>query len=223
MLKQVAILLIGILIGANAVYFLMSREQARGDAPETAASAEPTQDTARVPSPGRGAMDPQAPLPQSPALPRLPTGEGIGRLVVPVRGVTPAQLSDTFDDARGSERRHEALDIMAPTGTPVVAVADGTIEKLFDSVQGGLTIYQFDPDRRYAYYYAHLDRYADGLAEQQVVRQGQVLGHVGSSGNADAAAPHLHFAIFALTPERQWSKGTPVNPYPLLVRGAAAP
>ena len=136
-------------------------------------------------------------------------------LMVPVRGVAPSQLSPTFEDARSEGRVHEALDIMAPAGTPVLAVADGHVEKLFDSRLGGLTIYQFDPGARYAYYYAHLERYAPGLAEQQQVRRGEVIGYVGSTGNADPAAPHLHFAIFLLGPEKQWWKGTAIDPYPL--------
>lgn len=142
---------------------------------------------------------------------------GVGpRLTVPVQGIAPAALSDTFDDARGNERRHEALDIMAPAGTPVLAAADGHIEKLFDSKQGGLTIYQFEPSGRHAYYYAHLERYAPGLAEKQAVKRGELIGYVGSTGNADPAAPHLHFAVFVLGPEKQWWKGTAINPYPLL-------
>jgi len=140
-----------------------------------------------------------------------------------VQGVDFAALRDTFDDARGSERRHEALDIMAPAGTPVLAVADGTIEKLFTSDRGGLTIYQFEPTGTYAYYYAHLQAYAPGIVEGQPVRRGDVLGTVGSTGNADPAAPHLHFAVFRLTPEKQWWTGEPVNPYPLLQRPTAAP
>ncbi|MEN1973419.1 peptidoglycan DD-metalloendopeptidase family protein [Luteimonas sp. MJ204] len=136
-------------------------------------------------------------------------------LMVPVRGVAPSELSPTFEDARSEGRVHEALDIMAPAGTPVLAVADGHVEKLFDSRLGGLTIYQFDPGARFAYYYAHLERYAPGLAEQQQVRRGEVIGYVGSSGNADPAAPHLHFAIFLLGPEKQWWKGTAIDPYPL--------
>jgi len=130
--------------------------------------------------------------------------------------VQPAQLSPTFADARGAGRTHEALDIMAPAGTPVLAVADGHVEKLFDSKQGGLTIYQFEPGGKYAYYYAHLERYAPGLAERQQVRRGEVIGYVGSTGNADPAAPHLHFAIFALGPDRRWWEGTAIDPYPLL-------
>jgi peptidoglycan LD-endopeptidase LytH len=105
---------------------------------------------------------------------------------------------------------------MAARGTPVLATADGKVVKLFTSKPGGLTVYQFDPDERYAYYYAHLDRYAEGLAEGQTLRRGDLVGYVGSTGNASPDAPHLHFAIFRLGPERQWWKGTPVNPYPFL-------
>jgi murein DD-endopeptidase MepM/ murein hydrolase activator NlpD len=137
------------------------------------------------------------------------------QLLIPVRGVAREQLHDMFDDARGGER-HQAIDIMAPRGTPVVATAEGKVVKLFTSKPGGLTVYQFDPQERYAYYYAHLDRYADGLAEGQVLKRGDLVGYVGSTGNASPDAPHLHFAIFRLGPERQWWKGTPVNPYPFL-------
>lgn len=140
------------------------------------------------------------------------------RLLPPVQGIALADVRDTFDDARGSERRHEALDIMAPAGTPVLAAADGTIEKLFTSDRGGLTIYQFESTGTWSYYYAHLQAYAPGIAEGTQVRRGDVIGRVGSTGNADPAAPHLHFAVFRLTPERQWWTGAPVNPYPLLER-----
>jgi murein DD-endopeptidase MepM/ murein hydrolase activator NlpD len=136
-------------------------------------------------------------------------------LVVPVAGVPRSALRDSFEEVRGNGR-HEAIDIPAARGTPVLAVADGPIAKLFTSVPGGLTVYQFDPASRYAYYYAHLDRYADALHEGQVVKAGDTIGHVGSTGNASADAPHLHFAIFELGPAKQWWKGTPVNPYPLL-------
>ncbi|CAN5620677.1 M23 family metallopeptidase [soil metagenome] len=185
----------------------------------------PTPEPAPVPVPS--AETPQAgPVEQrdapAPAAPVFAPGPaqrpvpGPTGLIVPVAGTTAAQLQDTFEDARGSERRHEAIDIMAPEGTPVLAVADGHVEKLFDSERGGLTIYQFEPSGRYSYYYSHLQRYAPGLAEGQALRQGQVIGYVGSTGNADAAAPHLHFAIFLLGPGREWWRGTPVNPYPLL-------
>lgn len=136
------------------------------------------------------------------------------QLLVPVAGMPPTGLMPSFDQARG-QRTHEAIDLMAPRGTPVVAVEDGTIAKLFTSQYGGLTIYQFDPTARYAYYYAHLDRYAPGLVEGQTVQRGQVLGAVGSTGNASPSAPHLHFGIFVLTPERRWWQGTPIDPYPV--------
>jgi murein DD-endopeptidase MepM/ murein hydrolase activator NlpD len=137
-------------------------------------------------------------------------------LKMPVDGVDGSDLRDTFADARGSSRAHEAIDIMAPRGTRVFAVDDGVVEKLFTSDAGGLTIYQFDPSRTYTYYYAHLDAYAAGLREGQTVGRGDLLGYVGSTGNAAPTAPHLHFAIFRLTPERQWWKGEPINPYPVL-------
>jgi murein DD-endopeptidase MepM/ murein hydrolase activator NlpD len=138
-------------------------------------------------------------------------------LEMPVEGVAPDDLRDTFADARG-RRAHEAIDIMAPRGTPVRAVEDGTLAKLFSSQAGGLTIYQFDPAATFSYYYAHLDRYAASLREGQLLRRGEVIGYVGSTGNASPDAPHLHFAIFQLTPERQWWKGEPVNPYAVLKR-----
>lgn len=136
-------------------------------------------------------------------------------LQIPVDGVQPRDLADTFDDARGTERRHEALDIMARRGTPVRAVDDGEVVKLFLSQPGGLTVYQFDRTRSVAYYYAHLDRYAEGLAEGQQLRRGDPIGVVGSTGNADPGAPHLHFAVFELGPERQWWQGRAIDPLPL--------
>lgn len=139
------------------------------------------------------------------------------RLEVPVDGVSRSQLRDTFDERRaGGLRKHEALDIMAARGTPVRAVEDGRVAKLFTSVAGGLTIYLFDPGEMFSYYYAHLDRYADGLHEGQQLRRGDVIGYVGATGNADDDAPHLHFAIFQLKADRKWWEGTPINPYHVL-------
>ena len=137
-------------------------------------------------------------------------------LLIPVQGIDPDKLVRSFHDVRSGSREHEAIDILAPTGTPVVAVEDGTIAKLFVSKAGGNTIYQFDPGKSYSYYYAHLDRYADGLKEGAVVRRGQVLGYVGTSGNAPKNTPHLHFAVFRLTADKQWWTGTPVDPYDIL-------
>jgi peptidoglycan LD-endopeptidase LytH len=137
-------------------------------------------------------------------------------LLVPVQGIDPNKLVRSFHDIRSGSREHEAIDILAPTGTPVVAVEDGTIAKLFVSKAGGNTIYQFDPGRDYSYYYAHLDRYADGLNEGASVHRGQVIGYVGTSGNAPKDTPHLHFAVFRLTAEKQWWTGTPIDPYDIL-------
>jgi peptidoglycan LD-endopeptidase LytH len=143
-------------------------------------------------------------------------------LIVPVAGVQPQQLRDNYDQSRGS-RKHEAIDIMAPRGTPVHAVDDGKLVKLFRSVPGGLTVYQFDPQGQLAYYYAHLDRYADGLREGMQLRRGDLIGYVGTTGNSAPDAPHLHFAVFRLTPQQQWWKGDPVNPYPALRAAQAVP
>ncbi len=151
-------------------------------------------------------------------VPALPQGAGApAKLLLPVEGIKPAQLTDTFNQARGKERRHEALDIMAPKGTRVLAAADGKVVKLFTSKRGGLTVYQFDPTSTWAYYYAHLDHYAAGVKEGVVLKRGDLVGYVGSTGDASPQAPHLHFAVVQLTPEKQWWKGTPVNPFPLLV------
>lgn len=137
-------------------------------------------------------------------------------LLYPLKGASRSTLRDNFDEGRAGHR-HEALDIMAPRGTPVVAVDGGRVAKLFTSAAGGITVYQFDRDERYVYYYAHLDRYAKGLAEGQWLERGQVLGYVGSTGNAKPDAPHLHFTIFRLGPDKRWWKGKAVNPYPYLV------
>lgn len=138
-------------------------------------------------------------------------------LVIPVPGVMPSQLYDSFAEIRG-DTRHEAIDIPAPRGTAVIAVDDGTIAKLFTSKPGGLTVYQFDPGREVTYFYGHLDGYAPGLAEGMAVKCGDLIGYVGTTGNANPATPHLHFAVFVLGPEKRWWQGTAVNPYPLLSR-----
>ena len=137
-------------------------------------------------------------------------------LALPVIGVKPDQLTDTFDAARSQGRRHDAIDIMSPEGSPVIAASDGTIEKLFNSVRGGTTIYERSPDQKWEYYYAHLSAYAPGLAEGQQVKRGQVIARVGHTGDASAAGPHLHFAINSMAPGERWWDGTAINPYPLL-------
>ena len=138
------------------------------------------------------------------------------RLLIPVEGVDRGKLRDNFQESRGG-RRHDALDIMAARGTPVHAVDAGRVAKLFDSKAGGLTIYQFDRDEKYAYYYAHLDHYAEGLKEGAMLARGDVVGYVGTTGNAPPNAPHLHFAIFRLGADRKWWQGVALNPYPFLV------
>lgn len=134
-------------------------------------------------------------------------------LALPVRGIDAEELVSSFDDARGQQRRHEAIDILAPRGTDVVAVEDGKVAKLFTSVAGGLTVYQFDPSEQFVYYYAHLDSYAPGLKEGMMLRQGDVVGAVGTTGNAPEGTPHLHFAISKLDPDRRWWGGTALDPY----------
>src|SRR5579863_2042965 len=134
----------------------------------------------------------------------------------PIIGLALANLHDSFAEVHNGHL-HEAIDILEPRGTPVHAVVSGTIRKLFLSKPGGITIYQFDESGTYCYYYAHLDRYAEGLLEGQRIKRGEVIGFVGSTGNADSRTPHLHFAIFELGPEKQWWKGTAIAPYTYLV------
>lgn len=140
------------------------------------------------------------------------------QLTIPVLDVSADELVDTYSDDRGGGTRlHEAIDIMAPPGTSIIAAAPGEIERLFESDAGGLTIYVRSPDRETIYYYAHMQEYAPGLKEGQKVRRGQRLGTVGSSGNADPSAPHLHFSIIRTTPDAEWYEpATAINPYPIL-------
>ncbi len=152
-------------------------------------------------------------VPVKPAVTVGPAG-----LAIPVAGVKPSDLTNTYAQTRaGGTRVHDAIDIMAPHGTPVVAAARGTVEKLFYSKGGGgITAYVRSDDGRWIYYYAHLQEYAPGLREGQRVTQGDVIGTVGSSGNASPEGPHLHFAVHRVTPNDEWHGGSPVNPYPLL-------
>jgi len=144
-----------------------------------------------------------------------------GQLLIPVAGIAPEALADTYTQGRAQgARRHDAIDIAAPRGTPVVAAADGQVEKLFFSPGGGgITAYLRSPDRQFVYYYAHLDAFAPGLREGLRLRRGEPVGTVGSTGNADPAGPHLHFAIHVMAPADRWWQGRPINPYPLLAGG----
>ena len=156
------------------------------------------------------------------AQPPVTLAEGIwvgpAGLAIPVAGVKPKQLVDTYTQARaGGARTHDAIDIIAGEGTPVVSASDGTVEKLFFSNGGGgITVYVRSPDQRWTYYYAHLQGYAPGLHEGERIKRGRVIGCVGHTGNAAAAGPHLHFAINRMEPGERWWQGRPINPYPLL-------
>ena len=230
------IFLVGVACGIAALVAV--QQLPRGDAPGVPATATPPAATAApvaaaaiAPTsltPAAVANDTAVVLPTSPATSPIvasppiaatadaaPT-DALANLLLPVQGIAVSSLSDTFTDARGEGRVHDAIDIMAARGTPVLATNDGQMVKLFTSVRGGLTLYQFDPGRTHAYYYAHLDRYADGVAEGKSVHRGDVIGYVGSTGNASPDGPHLHFAIFVLGPEKRWWEGQAINPYPLL-------
>ena len=145
-----------------------------------------------------------------------PSFVGTLNLIIPVAGVNPNQLLDTFTASRSEGRAHDAIDIMAPAGTPVVAATDGEIVRLFQSERGGMTIYQLSPDKKLVFYYAHLQRYADGVTVGKFARQGEVIAYVGDTGNAGAGNYHLHFSVAILAdPNRYW-EGKNINPYPLL-------
>jgi murein DD-endopeptidase MepM/ murein hydrolase activator NlpD len=156
-----------------------------------------------------------APAP-APTMSAAPAQTSSG-LVIPVAGVRPEQLTDTWGQSRGGGmREHHAIDIMAPRGTPVIAAAPGRVEKIFESDNGGHTVYVRSPDGSMVYYYAHLDAYRPGLAEGQQVKTGDVIATVGSTGDASPDAPHLHFEIKRMAPGEGWWQGQEINPFPLL-------
>jgi murein DD-endopeptidase MepM/ murein hydrolase activator NlpD len=223
-MKRALIFVAAALMAAAFAFFLIAKQRAAPEAGHSAANA-----TSTVTASVRSAHDSADPAAARVAASKLVSAQVAapatsvpaaqpqpGPLLIPVADVKASQLSDTFTQARGAGRAHDAIDILAPRGTPVVAVDDGKVVKLFNSKPGGLTVYQFDPGEKFAYYYAHLDRYAPGLAEGQQLKRGELVGYVGSSGNANPAAPHLHFAIFVLGPEKHWWQGTAINPYPFL-------
>ena len=213
-MKYLLILLVGLILGLLA-YRQVTINATQEPPPEGGTKPAPAEPAEVQVPPGLATTTPAKPLPPM-AVGTAPVAAGLGELLVPVQGIAATDLMDTFTDARSEGRLHDAIDIMAPAGTPVLAVADGHVEKLFTSELGGLTVYQFEPAGKVAYYYAHLQRYADGLVEQQPLRRGQVIGYVGTTGNASPDGPHLHFAVFELGPEKRWWQGTAINPYPLL-------
>lgn len=230
-MKWLMTLVVGVLLGGGAVLYFLNKVPlepapvpmavkpvaAAPDLPTSSAATE-TVTPAAVQLPASSLPDSGVVVPPAPAAdPNAPAAVPETALLVPVEGIVPGKLSDTYNQPRGSERQHQALDIMAPKETKVLAVADGTLAKLFTSKPGGLTIYQFDPSEKYAFYYAHLDSYAPGMVEGKAVKRGELIGYVGSTGNADPAAPHLHFAIFELGPKKEWWKGKAINPYPYLL------
>jgi peptidoglycan LD-endopeptidase LytH len=191
------------------------------DAPTLIAPAQPdARLKPNAPSPANSDRDNSADtasaVPNPPPVKSEPTATvGVTSLRLPIDGMNMDSVKGSFYEGR-TGHRHEAVDILAPRNTPVRAVQAGTIAKLFFSKQGGITLYQFDPSGRLCYYYAHLQRYADNLHEGDAVSQGQILGYVGTTGNAPPNTPHLHFAVFELGDDRRWWKGTAIDPYPLL-------
>lgn len=180
----------------------------------------PSPEEAILPAPPRDALaDDVAPALRNSEPAPAPGADSLPseRAMVPVAGVDASSLQSTFNEARGGgNRRHEAMDILAPRGTPVVAAVDGRVVKLFTSAAGGLTIYQFDVDERFCYYYAHLDSYASDLNEGQIVKRGQIIGYVGTTGNAPPDTPHLHFAVYRLGNDKKWWEGQPLDPIDIL-------
>ena len=166
-----------------------------------------------VPVPVESVPSVVQPLPQITQIAPITRTES---LIIPVAGVRPDQLTDTFTASRAEGRTHDAIDIMAPADTPVLAAANGQIQKLFQSERGGTTIYQLSADQKMIFYYAHLARYADGLTEGKQVRQGEVIAYVGDTGNAGPGNYHLHFSIAIVSDPKRYWEGTNINPYPLL-------
>lgn len=183
-------------------------------APAQGALPPPPNPALLAAAPETKAMPTDANLRTSPAAP--PSGPSIA---LPLPNLKRGDLQNTFDDTRGGGTKHEAIDIIAPRGTPVLAVDEGNVVKLFTSKKGGLTVYQYDDSRTYCYYYAHLDRYAEGLKEGMLLRRGDKVGYAGSTGDAQPNNPHLHFAILQLGPDKHWwEHTTAIDPYPILLR-----
>ena len=194
-----------VVIAAAAAMFATMINDRHLDAPVPAEASE----TAAATAPARA--------------PSVAVARTAGGLAMPVAGIRPEQLTDSWHDARGGgARQHEALDIAAPRDTPVLAAFGGRIDKLFASARGGTTLYIRSPDGATQAYYAHLSRYADLLREGQAVKQGETVGYVGDTGDAGAGNTHLHFALAHIGPGDKWWQGTPYNPYPLLAGKASA-
>ena len=217
--------LAGMLVMAAMVAIFPSGAAMVANAPLSAAVAEPDEKVKVEVKPSlKETPEPVAPPPPDP--PRTEDVPALGvnpiedlrkrNLTLPVLGIKKEDLRSNFDELRSGNRRHEAIDILAPRNTPVFAVEDGEIARLFLSAAGGITIYQFDPSEKYVYYYAHLEKYALGLEEGDDVKRGDIIGYVGTTCNAPRNTPHLHFAIFRMTDEKKWWQGTAIDPYSVL-------
>jgi peptidoglycan LD-endopeptidase LytH len=195
-----------------------------GDKPSPSPSPSPALTPTPTPTNSTDPTFPEAPPPSPSPSPAATPAQGpppgaqasSSRLLIPVEGVRPEQLQDTFTAARSEGRSHDAIDIIAPRGTPVLAAADGRVVKLFQSVKGGITLYQLGTDERTVYYYAHLDRYADGLGEGHFARRGETIGYVGDTGNATPGNYHLHFQVYTVADPKRFWNGDNINPYHLL-------
>ncbi len=183
-------------------------------------------------------LPPMAPVPEPPSESRSPAAAPSGvritvaargrdvaleklrarGLLVPVKGIAASQIPDTYDAPRDGARAHNALDILAKRGTPVLAADDGTVLHIGTNVLGGNVIWTADPSRRFAFYYAHLDSYAKGLHDGQQVSRGDVIGYVGTSGNAPKDTPHLHFQVVRIVNGKRYSDGPPLNPLPFFTQ-----
>jgi peptidoglycan LD-endopeptidase LytH len=190
-----------------------SQSQSPPESPPPHLPAQPQNNSAEVPPAPPAIASPLNNI--SPPVPELTSRSSAG-LIIPVAGVRPEQLRDTFSESRSEGRVHDAIDIPAPRGTSVLAAADGPIVKLFQSERGGTTIYQLSVDGKLVYYYAHLDRYADGVAEGHFAKQGETIAYVGDTGNAGPGNYHLHFSIAEISNPKDFWHGVNINPYPLL-------
>jgi murein DD-endopeptidase MepM/ murein hydrolase activator NlpD len=229
--RGAVLFLAGFLVGGLFVYYILWRTGGlMAGHPVTLTSREIADRVLATPAP-RPTTPPSTPTESAPrptpdaaavTTPSLSAFSLAGEvLAMPVEGARRQDLHDSFSESRDG-RRHEAIDILAPRGTPVDAAVDGSIAKLFTSARGGLTIYEFDRASNYCYYYAHLDRYAEGLHDGQLVQRGQRIGYVGTTGDAPPQTPHLHFSIFKLGPDHRWWEGVAIDPYPALLTAAAA-
>ena len=222
-MRSVVIFFAGFAAGTVFLAVLMWRTHSLQTIRASSIPASPAIPSLAPPSqtPLPGPLPAQIPPSEVPQPPQAPQAVKTG-LLIPVAGVAAGDLRDNFLDTRDGHP-HDALDIAAPRGTPVRAAAEGNVVKLFQSKAGGLTVYQFDDTQNWCFYYAHLDHYANGLKEGTLLRKGDVLGYVGTTGDAPPNAPHLHFTIFKLGPEKRWWQGTAIDPYPFLTGQAAWP